>query len=565
MHFMTVNNIYYATEPDKNASPEQMRFMVCLDDDLFFASCSDRMLSHLINDSLDHDLLRAYADKWHTLVNLVYTYVPEQSTRRRILGLCRYKFREVLASPNMIPSRLLKRFVTMFLTLGGISDPHRERRRLANERAFASLKSRELFSFLQLLPRDVAEKATTAGDGRLTLAQARFDLDMMEMTRLMLLAVTPELWNGGKALEPGELAVRYEACSEQFSVVRNLFHGDAGKGQKILYLPDTSGGLIFDLLFIRSLLRQGHKVVLALKEGFFFDAPSFWDWDYDSVLSGQLREAHFVPEARLGKNELIRLQQANGFLVISDGTREELNLYRVSVTFARAWKEADLIIAKGAANSRRLLRVGHEFTRDILCYYRDAKGVFRAEVKPKPARISKFSETGISAMARNIINQMRKAKQQGNSVMFYSAIIGSIPGQTATALKVVDEFVDHLRERLDKTFIINPGEHFVEGMDADDLMFMWEKVQRSGLIDVWRFQTVADIEKSFELMGQKVPSFWTGKDSTYSTGCTKEMHIALDVQKTNPEMQIIGPSPDKFFRRREYGVGKFCDSAIDCQ
>lgn len=94
---------------------------------------------------------------------------------------------------------------------------------------------------------------------------------------------------------------------------------------------------------------------------------------------------------------------------------------------------------------------------------------------------------------------------------------------------------------------------------------MWEKVQRSGLIDVWRFQTVADIEKSFELMGQKVPSFWTGKDSTYSTGCTKEMHIALDVQKTNPEMQIIGPSPDKFFRRREYGVGKFCDSAIDCQ
>jgi hypothetical protein len=100
-------------------------------------------------------------------------------------------------------------------------------------------------------------------------------------------------------------------------------------------------------------------------------------------------------------------------------------------------------------------------------------------------------------------------------------------------------------------------------MDADDLMYMWEKVQRSGYINVWRFQTYFDIEKSFEIMGRKVPPVWTGKDATYSTGCTKEMHIALDVQRVHPELQIIGPNPEKFFRRREYGVGKFCDVAID--
>jgi hypothetical protein len=61
----------------------------------------------------------------------------------------------------------------------------------------------------------------------------------------------------------------------------------------------------------------------------------------------------------------------------------------------------------------------------------------------------------------------------------------------------------------------------------------------------------------------EVPPVWAGKDATYSTGCTKEMHIALDVQRRQPELQIIGPSPEKFFRRREYGVGKFCDVAID--
>ena len=470
MHFMTANNIYYATDPDKNASSEQMRFMVCLEDEHFFAACSDWMLMQLVNDTLDRNLLQEYAGKWHRLVQLVYRYVPERTTRRRILGLCRYKFREVLASPNMIPSRLLKRFVTMFLTLGGLSDPYRDRRRLANERAFKRLKGGELLKFLQSLPDDHMR----AEDGQ-TLTQARFRLDMLEMARLMLLSVTPELWEDGQELGAGVLAERFEACSEQLATVQGLFSGDAAKGQKILYLPDTSGGLIFDLLLIRSLLRQGHKVVLVFKEGFFFDAPSFWDWDHDTVLSGQLREAHVVPDSRLGKNDLIRLQQSNDFLVISDGTREELNLYRVNVTFARAWKEADLIMAKGVANSRRLAGVSHEFTRDILCFYRDGDGTFQVRVKSKPERIRKFSEAGINAMAQNIIHQMRKAKRHGDSVMFYSAIIGSIPGQTRTALKVVDVFVAHLRERLDKTYIINPGEHFVEGMDADDLMFMWGK------------------------------------------------------------------------------------------
>ncbi len=147
--------------------------------------------------------------------------------------------------------------------------------------------------------------------------------------------------------------------------------------------------------------------------------------------------------------------------------------------------------------------------------------------------------------------------------MFYSAVVGSIPGQVKTAIEVLNTFVGHLRSRLEDAFIINPGEHFEEGMDADDLMFMWERVQRSGYLNVWRFQTDQDIEKSFELMGKKVPPVWAGKDATYSTGCTKEMNIALSVQKRHPELQIIGPAPEKFLRRREYGVGRFSDVVMD--
>jgi hypothetical protein len=69
---------------------------------------------------------------------------------------------------------------------------------------------------------------------------------------------------------------------------------------------------------------------------------------------------------------------------------------------------------------------------------------------------------------------------------------------------------------------------------------MWEIVQTSGYIDIWRFQTADDITDSFALMNKKVPPKWIGKDSTYSTGCTKEMRITQDVQKKNTEMQLMG-------------------------
>ena len=184
------------------------------------------------------------------------------------------------------------------------------------------------------------------------------------------------------------------------------------------------------------------------------------------------------------------------------------------------------------------------------------------ELKRGASWVRKFTEKDLTAKAREIIHDMRSERRKGNTIMFYSAVIGSIPGQTKTAIELVNTFVQHLRERLDSTFIINPAEHFEEGMDGDDLMFMWEQVQRSGFLDVWRFQTVEDIETSFRLLRRKVPSVWSGKDSTFSTGCTKEMHIALDVQRHHPELQIIGPASEKFFRRRDYGIGKYYDATL---
>lgn len=555
LHFLTENDLEHSMTPRENASPEQLRFMVALDEDQVFAPCSDRMLRLLLSLNLTDELRHEYDWRWKKVAGIIEEFVPDSYTRERILTLTRHKFRMVEASPIIIPSRMQKRFMTIFLTQSGLTDPHRSLRREYNARAAQVIASPTVDRLLNICPEDSLACHR--------LSDLRFDLDMIELERLLVMSTMAGFW-----LEPGytpdfeALKAETLAVRDDFRHLRQAFGQAGSRTLKILYLPEDSGGLMFDLLVVKALLRQGHRVTLALKNGFLFNAPAFWDWEADPALGRALEGSHLLPEERMTKNELLKAQREHSFLVISDGTREDLNLYRTSVTFARAWKEADLVLAKGNVHRRRLMETGHRFTRDVVCFDRDAGGRFRLGFKPKPAEVIKFAESALLAKAEEIIAQMRQAKAAGKSVMFYSAIIGSLPGQTRTAIDLVSAFVNHLRGRLDKTVIINPAEHFEEGMDADDLMYMWENVQRSGLIDVWRFQSVQDIEASFDLLHRKVPPIWAGKDSTFSTGCTKEMQIALDMQRRTPEMQLIGPSPDKFFRRREYGVGKFSDAVL---
>lgn len=556
LHFLTENNLEHSIDPGKNASPEQIRFMAALrDEEQVYGPFSDRRLPLLLSTRLDPELRHEYNEKWLILAKLVREFVPARADRKRILLLCSHKFRQIRVSPIMIPSRLMKRFITMFMTQSGLTDPYQGIKARQNRQAAEALDSSELDRMLNLCPG-----AATRCE---RLSDFRFELDMIDLMRHIILSTRQEIWQG-PYYQNGFSKITDADLSDDgaLACLKKVFNPGFDQGLRILYLPDTSGGLMFDLRIIRSLIQQGHRVVLALKEGFYFDVPTFWDWESDPVLAEALEEAYMFANPRASKNELLQAQREHPLLVISDGTREELNLYRMSVTFARAWKECDVVMAKGEPHHRRLIATDQQFTRDILCFHRSEDGTFHMHHKPRAGHVVKFSEQQLKNRADDIIADMRQAKADGRTVMFYSAIIGSIPGQTGMAIKVVDAFVRHLRTKLEGTFIINPAEHFEEGMDADDLMFMWERVQRSGLLAVWRFQTVADIERSFELMGRKIPPVWAGKDSTYSTGCTKEMRIALDIQARNPEMQIIGPSPDKFFRRSEYGVGRFSDEAL---
>jgi hypothetical protein len=553
LHFMTENSLEHSIDPE-NASPEQIRFIVALAEDSFYAPCGDWMLHFLLKAHLSDDLRREYGDQWRLLVRTVRDAVPRGPLRRRIILLCRHKFRTALAAPILIPSRLLKRMLTIFLALSGIDDPFRESKREMNRRARTFLHSAFFNRLVNVCPEDNLACSS--------ISELRFELDLLEMERLLFFSTHKPFWTEDAPTAGLDAdAMREGLSSVDFSPLRGIFRPERGS-LRILYLPRASGGILMDLQVVHALLRQGHRVVLALKHGFYFDSPTVWDVDSDPVLVEAFKDAYLLHNDRATKNELLQALREHPLVVISDGTRERFNPYRLSVTFARAWKECDLVLAKGEAYYRRFIGTSHDFTRDVLVFFADERGKFRMYFKPKSPQVVRFSEEAILAKAEGIISQMRQARAEGKTVMFYSAVVGSIPGQVAVAIEILNTFVNHLRSRLEDTFIINPGEHFEEGMDADDLMYMWERVQRSGYLNVWRFQTDTDIEKSFELMGKKVPPVWAGKDATYSTGCTKEMNIALSVQKHQPELQIIGPSPEKFLRRREYGIGRFSDVVV---
>ena len=551
-HFLTENNLSYFLNPNLVATPEQLRFMVALDENQVYLPCSDHMFKLLLEDDFPEELKVRYRDVWTFVETLTRESSVESYVRNRVLTFLQHRFRIAEEEHILTPPRLLKRLLSVVLSQCGNPDPYSAIRREADERAAKFLVDAEVRTVLQRLPRDVAEGKD--------LGELRWTLDKIEMLRLLKMSTWRDIWEDN----PPDM----EALEKEFTLpcpegakLREMLGPKRGR-KKILYLPDTCGGIIFDFAVVRSLLRQGHQVVMVFKEGFVFHVPTLWDFESDPCLTEAAEGAFFLHDEACSKNDLLRILREHRLLIISDGTREQLNLCRVNVTFARAWKECDIIIAKGKRNAETLLESSHEFTRDIISIYRTLEGEFTLKIKPKAARVRKYSEDDLREKADQIIQSMQEAKRQGKSIMFYSAIIGSLPGQTSTAVELVDVFTRHLREIMDNTFVLNPAEHFEPGMDGDDLMFMWEIVQRSGLLDVWRFQTVQDIEESFRLLGRKVPGIWSGKDSTYSTGCTKEMNIALDMQSRHRELQIIGPSPGNFFRRREYGIGKYFDVGI---
>ena len=559
-NFFTENHLAYEAFPGKVASPEQLNFIVHMDGEPYYYPCSDELFTAIIEKQADTMLTSAYMRIWSRMEALVEQVIEDEAKKRYLLSLLSIKFQHETASKVVLPTRLEKRLLSVFTTISEISRPLAQVKEEENRRALAFLRSEWGRRFLQS-----SDGVRLEGLGGLD--ELEVHIHLLRLQRLLILSTVHEIWEQDDFDPVGLEGMVDQAPPGEYQDLldMNQWIGDVITGRRqpfVLWIGGRSGEIVFDLAIIRLFLRLGIKVILAVKQNFYHRQITFLDLLEDPVLDELLKDADLVADPRISKKELLqRLKRDNVLLVISDGTQEPFNPLLTSVTFARAFKEADLVISR-CPGSRSCLANHFQFTRDFLSIVREGRGRISVVQKPHHPGAIRFSEQDLRTKAERLVQEMKQAKEAGKTIMFYSAIVGSIPGQLETAKKILNVFVDHLRSSLDNVVIINPGEHFEEGMDADDIMYMWEIFQRSGVIDIWRFQTVADIEKAFALMGEKVPPEWTGKDATYSTGCTKEMEIAMEMQKQYPEMQIIGPSWEKFLRRREYGVGKLYDRTL---
>ncbi|MFH1138731.1 MAG: ARMT1-like domain-containing protein [Pseudomonadota bacterium] len=568
--FFDENHLSYPTSPELVASPAQMKFMVRLEEGERYYPCTKEVYDQIMLRSKSPVLREMYNQAWSRISKVVEAKLEDQSHRDFLIELLNIKYEHETANYNIIPSRLEKRLFKLFVVTTQIEDPLRDEKDEANKRAESILRDP---AFIRAINRPAGEYAPAKCFREESLESARRHLDATKLKRMFQISIQEKLWADGAA-HPSEddLARIFEQPIsgggwEQLETFLLTPRDDlAGhwKPRRILYLADKAGQIVFDLAVIKMLISLGHKVLLTVKNAAYYDYVYLGDIVGDPDYKKWMPDAEIVTSPNLTKNQLAALlRNGKSMCVISDGNMENVNLLRSSITFARAFKEVDGIISKGIAQRRRLFLTPFEFSQDIYSFTPNPDGSLGVLYKPRCPRTVRFSTQTLEEMAGEIIGKMRQAKTEGSTVMFYSGIVGSIPGETETAIKVMTVFINDLKTQQEGAFIINPSSFFEPGMDADDLMYMWEIVQRNGPIDIWRFQTFMDIERSFALLGQKVPPQWVGKDATFSTGCTKERAIAEEVQRRNPEMQIIGPDPEKFLRRSEYGIGLFHDTRLN--
>ncbi|MCK5507948.1 MAG: hypothetical protein KAI50_05445 [Desulfobacterales bacterium] len=561
--FFIENHMDYFTYPDHVASPEQGTFMIYTENDERYYPCSDKMFEAIMSKNNSSFLQKKYKEILQRIMELIDSRIEDKKDKSFLEALIKIKFLHETRDEMMIPSRIEKRLLKIFLDRTLIDDPFLCEKAIRNKRAINVLCSEAFKKAINQVDNTVVLNSPA------TLVGIKKFVERIEINRLLSLSTENILWESDKPAAYNEENF-HKLFNRQIigNGVKPLlnFLGIESKDDRtktILWLADESGEIIVDIAIIKYFAKLGHKVIIAFKDGPIYTKADFFNAMRDGILSKQLEGAFFLKEKSLGKNELVRILRSDkNILVISDGTRENFNLLLTSKVFSRIFREVDGIISKGHDQKRRIFENHFQFTRDIFNISKGPDGSTLISYKPKHPSVIKFSHGDLENKAKKIINRMEKAKKKGITVIFYSGIIGSIPGKIQMAKKIMSVFIDFLKDQFAMTFIINPAEYYETGMDADDLMYMWEIVQKSGYIDIWRFQSYNDIVTAFKAMDKKVPPEWVGKDATYSTGCTKEMKIALEVQKKHAEMQILGPSVEKFMRRDEYGIGKMYDQRL---
>ncbi|MCG2830024.1 MAG: hypothetical protein L6302_03145, partial [Desulfobacteraceae bacterium] len=351
--FFIENHIDYFAYPDHVASPEQLTFMIHTEGDERYYPCSDKMFEAIMNKNNSSFLQQKYKEVFQRIMDIIDSQIEDEWDKSFLKALIRIKFLHETHDEMLIPSRLEKRLLKIFLDRTLIDDPLLCEKAIRNNRVNKAICSEVFKKAINQVDN------TTILEPPATLAGIKELIEHIELKRLLSLSVENSLWESdeSKAYKEYDFHKLFnrqmngdgvKALLNFLGIENKEIHLKEEHTKKILWLADESGEIIVDLAIIKYLAKLGHKIIIAFKEGPLYTKVDFFDAREDEILSKQLEGAFFIKEKNLGKNELVRiLRSDNNIIAISDGTRENFNPLLTSKVFSRILREVDGVISRG--------------------------------------------------------------------------------------------------------------------------------------------------------------------------------------------------------------------------
>ncbi len=193
--FYIENHLDPITHPDHAAPPEQVRFMVYLDEDERYYPCSNRMFEAIMRRGNSRFLQKKYQEVLQRVMALVADQIEDQSESQYLESLIKIKYEHETRDQIMIPSRLEKRLIQIFLNRTQIEDPYMYEKALRNYRAHNVLKSKTLQKALNHIDPSAFK------DSPNSLAAIRGFTDQIVIQRLFSLSVENTLWETDSAAQ----------------------------------------------------------------------------------------------------------------------------------------------------------------------------------------------------------------------------------------------------------------------------------------------------------------------------------------------------------------------------
>ncbi|MBW1897105.1 MAG: hypothetical protein JRI47_08600, partial [Deltaproteobacteria bacterium] len=192
--FFIENHLDYFAYPDHVAGPEQIRFIVFTEEGERYYPCSDRMFGIIMRQEHSAFLQEKYDEVLERVLGLIDQQIEDEWDKAFLLSLIKTKFQHETRDGLMIPSRLEKRLLKIYMDGTQIEDPCLCGKKERNGRASKALNSVAFQTALNHIDDAVLLSSPV------NLDDIKGRVDYLKLHRLFALSVESALWESDNVL-----------------------------------------------------------------------------------------------------------------------------------------------------------------------------------------------------------------------------------------------------------------------------------------------------------------------------------------------------------------------------